>query len=354
MSPRPPRTARLAAALSSPLRRWPDRPLPALLLAATVLLALAALDPAAPTALAPALALAPAAVGVSVLTGRAGLPTLGQAAPFAVGAYGTALLARAGLTVGPLQLAAAALTGALFALLTGLVVVRTRGTTALMITLALGELTATAAGRWTSVTGGADGLAGVPAVRLWWGLDALTDDRDLYGYLAVVALLATGAAVLALRSPLGLLLDAVREQEPRMRAAGHRVGGALLAAQVGAGAHRGVGGALLVAGQGYVSPADAGFGTSSLLLLAAVLGGIASPPGALAGTVLVVLARDQLAAHWPGHGPLVLGVLFVAAVYLLPRGLAGLRPATVRPPRTSQEPPTPTPCPVVPPDGEAP
>nr|WP_232246667.1 branched-chain amino acid ABC transporter permease [Kitasatospora mediocidica] len=285
----------------------------------------AVLDDGTLAMLAPAAALGLPAVGVSVLTGRAGLPTLGQGAPFAVGAYATALLARAGLTVGPLQLLAAALAGALFALLTGPVVVRARGATALMITLALGELVATAAGRWTSVTGGTDGLAGIPAVRLWWGGAPLTDDTALYRYLVVVTALALGATVLVLGSPLGLLLAGSRDHEERMRAAGHRVGAALLAACTGAGALAGLGGALLVTEQSYVSPADVGFGTSSLVLLAAVLGGIGSPLGALAGAVLVVVVRDQLAARWPGHGPLLLGALFVAAVYLLPDGVAGVR-----------------------------
>ncbi|MDH6132023.1 ABC-type branched-subunit amino acid transport system permease subunit [Kitasatospora sp. MAA4] len=275
--------------------------------------------------LAPAAALGLPAVGVSVLTGRAGLPTLGQGAPFAVGAYATALLARAGLTTGPAQLVAAALAGALFALATGPVVVRARGATALMITLALGELVATAAGRWTSVTGGTDGLAGIPPVQLWWGGSPLTDDTALYRYLVVVTALALGVTVLVLGSPLGLLLAGSRDHEERMRAAGHRVGGHLLAAYIGAGALAGLGGALLVTEQSYVSPADVGFGTSSLVLLAAVLGGIGSPLGALAGTVLVVVVRDQLAAHWPGHGPLLLGALFVAAVYLLPDGITSIR-----------------------------
>lgn len=47
--------------------------------------------------------------------------------------------------------------------------------------------------------------------------------------------------------------------------------------------------------------------------------------GALLGAGLIVATRDWVAGSWPGHGPLLLGVLFVATVYVLPRGLAGLR-----------------------------
>ncbi|TYC68224.1 branched-chain amino acid ABC transporter permease [Streptomyces sp. CB01881] len=275
--------------------------------------------------LTPIPALGLAAVGITVLTGRAGLPTLGQAAPYAVGAYTTALLGRAGVDVGPLQLAAAVSAAALFALLTGPVVARARGVTVLMITLALGELTATVASRWSSVTGGTDGLAGIPPVRALWGTAPLTDDPAVYRYAVAVAACAITATAVALRSPLGLLLAGCRDDEARMRASGHPVTRVFLGAQVWAAALAGAGGQLLVTAQRYISPADVGFTTSSLCLLAAVLGGVASPVGALAGTALVLITRDQLAAHWPGHGPLLLGTLFIASVYLLPRGLAGVR-----------------------------
>lgn len=70
-----------------------------------------------------------------------------------------------------------------------------------------------------------------------------------------------------------------------------------------------------------------------------------SPLGALAGAALVLTTRDQLAAPWPGHGPLLLGALFVAAVYLLPRGVAGIRPPRLPHPRrraAAGPPPTPS------------
>lgn len=79
------------------------------------------------------------AVSVAVLTGTAGLPTLGQVAPYAVGAYTTGLVARAGITVGPAQLLLAALAAAGFSVLVGLAVVRTRGVVFLMVTLAVGD-----------------------------------------------------------------------------------------------------------------------------------------------------------------------------------------------------------------------
>ncbi|MFJ1597211.1 branched-chain amino acid ABC transporter permease [Streptomyces sp. NPDC088261] len=282
------------------------------------------LDPYSISLAGSALALGLLAVSVTVLTGFAGLPTLGQTAPFAVGAYTTANLALAGWTVGPVQIVVSALAAAVFSAVTGPAVVRARGTTVLMITLAIGELTGAVVNQFKSVTGGADGLVGFPATQALWGGEGMTGESDVYRYALVVAAVAVAATLLVLRSPAGKLLTGTRGAEARMRASGHPVGRYLLVAYICAGALAGVGGSLMVTVQQYLSPADAGFEIAAFALLAAVIGGGTSVIGALAGAGLIVLTRDLVASSWPGHGPLLLGVLFVAAVYLLPRGLAGL------------------------------
>ncbi|WP_425528065.1 branched-chain amino acid ABC transporter permease [Yinghuangia seranimata] len=263
------------------------------------------------------------AVGVGVLTGHAGLATMGQVAPYAVGAYTTAWLTRHDITAGLLQLPAAALAGALFAAVTGIVVIRARGVVALMLTLAVGELTATAAVQWKEFTGGSDGVSTPPA-RIFPGGAELFDDQDIYLYVLVVALVVAGITALVLRSPAGLLLAGVRDNEDRMRAAGHPVDRYLLLTYTGAGAISGISGALLMTYARYVSPQDVGFDISALALLAVVIGGVRSTAGAFAGAGLIVFTRDKLGNWWPGHAPLFLGILFLIAVYLLPNGAAGV------------------------------
>ncbi|MGW1230739.1 branched-chain amino acid ABC transporter permease, partial [Streptomyces sp. NPDC002530] len=271
-----------------------------------------------------ALALGLLAMSVTVLTGYAGLPTLGQTAPFAVGAYATANLADAGWTAGPVQLFLSALAAAVFAAVTGPAVTRARGTTVLMITLAVGELTSVVINQVKSLTGGADGLVGFPATRAPWSGEGMTGESELYRYALVVTVVAVAATLLVLRSPAGKLLTGVRGAEARMRASGHPVGRYLLVAYIGAGALAGVGGSLMVSVQQYLSPADVGFEIAAFALLAVVIGGTTSVVGAVLGAGLIVMTRDWVAGSWPGHGPLLLGALFVAAVYVLPRGLAGL------------------------------
>ncbi|MFD7671183.1 branched-chain amino acid ABC transporter permease [Streptomyces anulatus] len=272
-----------------------------------------------------ALALGLLAVSVTILTGYAGLPTLGQTAPFAVGAYATANLADAGWTVGPVQIVLSALAAAVFSAVVGPAVIRARGTTVLMITLAIGELTGAVVNQLKSVTGGADGLVGFPATRALWGGEGMLEESELYNYALVVAVVAVSVTLLVLRSPAGKLLTGTRGAEARMRASGHPVGRYLLVAHICAGALAGVGGSLMVTVQQYLSPADVGFEIAAFALLAVVIGGTTSVIGALLGAGLIVATRDWVAGSWPGHGPLLLGLLFVATVYVLPRGLAGLR-----------------------------
>jgi branched-chain amino acid transport system permease protein len=264
------------------------------------------------------------AVSVALLAGVAGLPTLGQTAPYAAGAYTTALLVRDGSSLGIGQLSAAALAGALLAALTAPLVLRTRGVATLMITLALGELTATLAGRWKSLTGGTDGLTAFAPPHPFWGTSPLASDRAVYLYVLAVSGAVTIGLVALLRTPAGLLLRGCAEDEDRMRASGHPVTAYLGVAYVGAGAVAGLAGSLLVVADRYVSPADGDFTVAALALLAVVLGGAGSVGGALFGAARVVGVRDWLAAPLPGHAPLLLGALFVAAVYLLPTGLSGL------------------------------
>jgi branched-chain amino acid transport system permease protein len=312
----------IPTALSSPRLRAVA---PGALVAVLLLIAPSALDDYGIGLMSKALALGVLAVSVSVLAGYAGLPTMGQAAPFMVGAYTAGLLGRAGHTVGVVQLLAGAGAAAVFAAVTGLVVIRTRGVAFLMTTLAVGELTVTVAGQWRSVTSGTDGLYGIPSIRPVWGAGTLDTDVSVYWYVLAATATVVALAWWVLRSPVGKLLLACRDHEARTSSAGHPVARNLWLAYVGAGALAGVGGVLMCTINQYVSPSDGGFATSALVLLAVVLGGATSPLGALLGAGLIVATRDWLSGPFPGHGPLLLGVMFVAAVYLLPKGIAGVR-----------------------------
>ena len=101
------------------------------------------------------------ALSLDLILGYAGIVTLGHSAFFGLGAYTAgALGAHTGITDPFAQLAAAAALSALLGLATGAVILRTRALTLLMLTLAITAILLEIANKWTSMTGGADGLAG--------------------------------------------------------------------------------------------------------------------------------------------------------------------------------------------------
>lgn len=315
----------LAAALRDRFRPRLRVAASAVVLGVLLLSAPSSLDDYGIGLLSKALALGVLAVSVGVLEGYAGLPSMGQAAPFLVGAYTAGIMGQHGHDLGVVQLLCGTATGAAFAAGTGLVATRNRGVAFLMTTLAIGELTVTVAGQWHSLTGGTDGMYGIPPVRPLPGLVQLDSDGAVYWYVLAATVVAVGLTWRVLRSPVGRLLLAGRDHEGRMRSAGHRVALHRWLAYTGAGALAGFGGVLMCTVNAYVSPADGSFATSALVLLAVVLGGATSPLGAMFGAGLIVATRDWLSGPFPGHGPLLLGLMFIIAVYALPDGVAGLR-----------------------------
>lgn len=265
-----------------------------------------------------ALVLGLLAMSAQLLITVAGLPAFGQTAYFGVGAYTAALLCRDGHTQAVPLLAAAALTAGLAAAGTAPMLLRTRGTAFLMATFAVQSLTTTAVSRWTTVTGGDEGLH-TPAVRPWPGGPPLTAPAYVYWYALAVVTLAGLGLWFFLRSRTALTLRGIAAHEPRMTALGHHVTGTLTAGYTLAGVIAGLAGGLLVVVNRYVSPADIGFEAASLTLLAAAIGAGSAPAGAIAGAALVVAVRDGAGAATGGLGPLSLGLLFLAVAYLRPR-----------------------------------
>jgi branched-chain amino acid transport system permease protein len=273
------------------------------------------------------------AVSVNLLTGVTGLPVLGQAAYFGVGAYTGAIVATSLTAVGPVQLVLATLAGVAAGALTGPVAVRARGVPFLMITLAIGEIGYYAAGRLDGLTHGTDGFSGIPPVVPLPGMSGLRLDGLVYYYVLACFLLLYALIGVLLRSPFGLALRGIRDNEARLRAVGYNTTRHALAAFCIAGGIAGAAGSLWTSTQRFVAPGDLGFEVSALARLAVISGGVGSMWGAALGAALVVLTRDYLGGIATGHGPLLLGVMFILTVYLLPRGIAGVR----RPRRTTRE-----------------
>lgn len=270
------------------------------------------------------------AISVNLLTGVTGLPTLGQAAYFGVGAYTGAIVSTTLSDVGVVQVAISCLAATVAAAVTGPLAMRARGVAFLMITLAIGEIAYVAAGRLDHVTHGTDGYSGIPDVVPLPGMPPLVLDGLVYYYVLAVFLALYGIVALLRRSPFGLALRGFRDNEARLRAIGYPSGLFGVAAYCFAGAVAGVAGSLWTTTQQFVAPGDMGFSVAALALLAVVIGGVGSMWGTCVGAALVVLTQDYIGGFLAGHGHLLLGVLFVLAVYLIPKGIAGVTWKRVR------------------------
>jgi branched-chain amino acid transport system permease protein len=270
-----------------------------------------------------------AALGLGLAWGQAGIVSLGQGLFVALATYLTAfgLLATSSIVLAYLILPAAAIICGLVAFGIAALIFRGRtesGPAFALITLALTLCGTQIAGTWTDVTGGFNGLRNVP------GLPGLSDFTDLY-YLAALVLAAViiGADWLV-RSPLGVLLRAIAQNERRLAFFGYRTPLLKAVAFAIAGGLAGIAGALYAPQQSLVTPDLSGFEFSGDLLIFAAVGGRTTVLGPVLGAIIVGALSAELRdtiLWWP----LVIAVFFILVVLRLPGGLTtAFRPLTRR------------------------
>jgi branched-chain amino acid transport system permease protein len=268
------------------------------------------------------------AASLDLLIGYTGLPSLGHAAFFGIGGFAAALLA---LHVTPnvfAQLAIAVGAAAVGAAIVAVFAVRSRGVYFLMLTLAVGELLSELAANWRSVTHGTDGLSGLPNGSFYPGdgrpLDVNLHPASFYYYVLGAFLVGYLFLRVVVASPFGRALVGLRENEARMRSIGYNVTLYKIGAFVLAGAVAGFAGALTVQQQKFADYTIFSFTNfSSLAVIALIVGGRGSLIGPVLGGTFVYVVRNELGSTFSQHWPIVLGAVFVAAVYVLPGGIVG-------------------------------
>ncbi len=254
------------------------------------------------------------AAGLNLLFGYTGLLSFGQAGFYAVGAYTCAriLLAWPSLIPGVLGGTAAAVAVAMFL---GYLSVRHTRIYFSMLTLAFGMMIFSLAWKWRAVTGGDDGLVGVPRAPLeFLGLSLPVATVERYYVVVLVAVVAAVALLhRVVRSPLGLALQAVRDSEVRADHVGLPVRRLRLVSFTVAGACAGLAGSLLPALENTVTPPIAHWTASAEPVLAALLGGTQRFAGPLVGAFLLVVFKDVI-VRFTVHWSLVLGAVVIALV----------------------------------------
>ncbi|MGH3384986.1 MAG: branched-chain amino acid ABC transporter permease [Nocardioidaceae bacterium] len=256
------------------------------------------------------------AVSVNMLAGEVGLVSMGHAGISASAAYAVAWAIRdqQGLAT---QLSVALLVTLLVSALYGLTAMRTSGLVFLMITLALGMVVYGLAFKWSKVTGGQSGLTGIRRP------ESLLDPYTFY-YFCLVVLAVTLCVLWAVgRSPLGLSFRGIRDSEGRMNSLGYATPAIKFVAMMVSGLVAGVAGVLAVWNSQFMSPSAAAFEVSAIAVIIIIIGGVGSPLGPIIGAGLVVGIEHWLSSYVE-RWPTLLGLLFIAVVILMPRGVAGV------------------------------
>ena len=272
------------------------------------------------------------AMSLDLLVGYTGLVSLGHAAVFGIAGYALALVQPKYDPMSVfISLPVALALCALFALITGALVLRTRGIYFIMVTLAFAQM-AYFVFHDTSLGGGSDGIYINNKPLVGWGEIKLLDleNRIVFYYtVLVLMLLVYGLLSRILKSNFGRALQGIRMNEHRMRAIGFPVFRYQLGVYVLAGTLGGLAGYLSAAQFGFVNPEILSWHQSGAVLMMVILGGMGTLSGPVVGAFVFVLLEEffkddtvfgPIAKHWQ----LMMGGLIVLVACFLPRGVVGL------------------------------
>jgi len=268
-------------------------------------------------------------IGFDILFGYTGLLSFGQSAFYGTGGFVAAyLLTRMGFPSVWLALFIGMVVAAAVGWFIGLIALRRTGIYFAMITVAIAEVFFFVEfSPLSAYTGGENGLPGVPTPSLYLGFATIHFNTalSLYVFLAFWYFVGMVIALRIVRSPVGAILSAIRENPLRAAAVGHNIHGYKLAAFVVAAAYAGFAGGLLGVLQAFMPPDAFMFDTSGQLVMQTAIGGAGTLFGPLVGAALWLYLQDflQSAFNLGAAWKLVLGIVFVLLVCFLRRGIVG-------------------------------
>ena len=280
-------------------------------------------------------------LGLNIVVGFAGLLDLGYVAFYAVGAYTYALLTQYfGLSFWQCLPLSAAMS-ALFGFLLGFPVLRLRGDYLAIVTLGFGEIIRLLLNNMTSLTGGPDGVTGIPKPSVFGiemtrtaSVEGTTTFHDMFGltyqggdmviFLYFIALLLALFTFFVtsrlIRMPMGRAWEALRDDEIACRSLGINPTRVKLSAFTLGAAFAGLAGSFFAARQGLVTPESFTFIESALILAIVVLGGMGSQLGVIMAAILLTVL-PELARGFAEYRMLFFGLVMVLMMMWRPQGL---------------------------------
>lgn len=285
------------------------------------------------------------ALGLNVVVGLAGLLDLGYVAFYAVGAYSFALLSQYFGVSFWFALPIGALLAALCGLILGFPVLRLRGDYLAIVTLGFGEIIRILLNNMTTLTGGPNGIGGIPDPTLFgmefgrrvkeegnssfhetFGIAYSGEHKVIFLYLiALVLAVITAVAIRRLmRMPVGRAWEALREDEIAAKSLGlSRTAVKLSAFTIGA-FFAGFAGTVFASKQGFISPESFVFLESAIILAIVVLGGMGSQMGVILAAIAVTIL-PELAREFSEYRMLIFGAAMVLMMVWRPQGLMPMR-----------------------------
>lgn len=258
------------------------------------------------------------ALGFDIVFGYTGLLSFGHAIFFGVGAYATGLML---VRVVP-SLFVALVVGTALSLLISYVVaylsIRMRGIYFVMITLAFCQMFYFIGFKWTSLTGGDNGLHGVP--RTSFGPVDLDSGVTLYFFILIIFALCLLLAYRIVHSPFGRVLKALKDNEDRARSIGYNTATFKTVSFMISAFFASLAGGLYAFHSNFVPVETLSIHTSGDVVIMALLGGIGTLYGPVMGAMLIVYLKNIL-SNWLGNWHLILGGIFIVSVLTLRQGI---------------------------------
>jgi len=258
------------------------------------------------------------ALGFDILFGYTGLLSFGHAIFFGLGAYATGIVL---VRVIPSLFVALAVGIGLSLVISYVVAflsIQKRGIYFVMITLAFCQMFYFIGFKWTSLTGGDNGLHGVP--RTSFGPVDLNSEITLYFYVLILFLLSVFIAYRIVNSPFGRVLKALKDNEDRARSVGYDTTTFKTAAFVISALFGSLAGGLYAVHSNFVPIDTLSINTSGDVVIMALLGGIGTLYGPVLGAMLVVYLKNLL-SNWLGNWHVVLGGIFILSVLTVRQGI---------------------------------
>jgi len=267
-----------------------------------------------------------ATLSLNLILGYTGQASLAHAGFFGIGAYGVAIMTKAGISFW-LALPVSALLAASVGFLVGLPTLRTRGSYFAISTMCFGVIISIVAGNWIGLTGGYTGVVGIPlptAIRLPWGWEIQFQDRMAQYYLVLACLLLTlGVMHRLVYSLLGLSFMAVRNNEILAGAVGIDTFRVKILSFVVGNFFAGLAGGLYASLMGSISPSTASLELTFNWLVYLLLGGVATLSGPVVGAFLIPLIMESL-QFLAEYRMLIFGALLIVVIVYFPRGAMGV------------------------------